>query len=114
MRKLTFPLNKGCGIVPFSLPKGPVESLRMSVCLVIYLFLIDFCVFHLKASHISPICRRALQNVHRHTAPAVFAQLWLYFSTPVAMARESPHPNNLQPPPGSSITPRWQGSPPEA
>lgn len=42
-----------------------------------------------------------------------FAQLWLYFSTSVAMVRESPTPTT-SPPPGSSITPRWQGSPPEA
>lgn len=41
------------------------------------------------------------------------AQLLLYFSTTVAMVRGSPTATNPHPP-GSSITPRWQGSPPEA
>lgn len=41
------------------------------------------------------------------------AQLWLYFSTSVAMVRDSPT-RTTSPPPGSSITPHWQGSPPEA
>lgn len=41
------------------------------------------------------------------------AQPCLYFSTSVAMVRESPTPTTSLPP-GSSITPRWQGSPQEA
>lgn len=62
------------------------------------------------------ICQKASQNIHKHTLQ-LLAQLWLYFSISVAMTRESPHlPSSFpapSPPPGSAITPRWQGSPPE-
>lgn len=110
MRKPTFPLNKGCGIVPF-LSKGLVKSFSMSVCLLIYLFWLISMSFISKRPTFS-ICQKALQNVHRH-ALQPFTQLWLYFSTSVALVRESP-PSATSPSPGSSITPRWQGSPPEA
>lgn len=98
MRKPTFPLNKGCGIVPF-LSKGLVKSFSMSVCLLIYLFWL-ISVFRLKASPTFSICQKALQNVHGHTLQP-FTQLWLYFSTSVAVVRESPTPL-------SNLTFSWQ------
>lgn len=98
MRKPTFPLNKGCGIVPF-LSKGLVESFSMSVRLLIYLFWL-ICVSFVSKCPTFSICQKALQNVHRHTLQP-FTQLWLYFSTSVAMARESP-------PPPNNLTSSWQ------
>lgn len=58
MGKPTFPLNKGCGIVPF-LSKGLVEPLSMSVCLFIYLFvLIDLFPPSQSVPHIPSMCCR--------------------------------------------------------
>lgn len=111
MRKPTFPLNKGCGIVPF-LPQGLLESLSVSVCLLIHLFWL-ICVsfvskrpayFHLPERVAE--CPQAHSSGRSHNCGCIFPPS-------VAMARESPAPTT-SPPPGSSITPRWQGSPPEA
>ncbi len=92
MRKPTFPLNKGCGIVPF-LSKGLVESLSMSVCFLIYLFWL-ICVSFVSKRPTFSICQKALQNVHRHTAPAVRTTVAVFFH--IGCHGEGiPHPNNL-------------------
>lgn len=94
MRKPTFPLNKGCGIVPF-LSKGLFESLSMSVCLLVCLFvLIDLCVFRLKASHIFHLpesvaeCPQAHSSSRSHNCGCIFPQIGCH-------GEGIPHPNNL-------------------
>lgn len=106
MRKPTFPLNKGCGIVPFSQLR---DWSSPSVCLFVYLF-ICFDWFVCLSSQSVPHFPFARKRCRMSTGTQL---LWLYFSTSVAMVRESPTPTT-SPPPGSSITPHWQGSPPEA
>lgn len=68
------------------------------------------CLFVSKRPTFS-ISRKALQNVHRHTLQP-FTQLWLYFSTSVAMARESPIPSHPPPSPPTrplnNLTSSWQ------
>lgn len=76
MGKPAFPLNKGCGIVPF-LPKGLLESLSVSVCFLIYL-LIELCVFRLQASHIFHLpesvaeCPQAHSSSPSHNCGCIF------------------------------------------
>lgn len=103
MRKLTFPLNKGCGIVPFSYLR---DCLNPLVCLFVYLFIcFDWFLCLSSQKHpIFPVCQKALQNVFRRTAPANRITVAVFFHTG-CHGEGIPHLNNLT---TSSSFSSWQ------
>lgn len=78
---------------PF-LPKGPFESLSLSVCLFTHLcVLIDLCFFRLSVPQI-PVCQKALKDVRRrHTAPAAPATVAVFFHKRCHSEGNPPPPN---------------------